>query len=138
MLYAKFKSIFCFSIIEEDRPQQDCNSRVRLVQAREIELGQTESDQPIACLLILCVQIRQHHVLNGISTQTQGQQFWYFPIFLNFHIAIFSKPIKCKIIFSLNRHHLQLPSSWYHRLRNMEKRAVPVELGLATDRQDHV
>lgn len=76
MSYAKFKSIFCFSIVEEDHLQQNCNSRIRLVQAREIELGQTESDQPISRLLVLCLKIRQHHVLNGISTQTQGQQFW--------------------------------------------------------------
>lgn len=46
---------------------------------------------------------------------------------------IVTKPIKCHVIFSLNRCHVQLPSSRYHRLWNMEKRAVPVELGLATD-----
>jgi len=47
-------------------------------------------------------------------------------------------PIKCKILFSLNRCHVQLSSSRSHRLRNMEKRTISVELGLAIDRQNHV
>lgn len=47
-------------------------------------------------------------------------------------------PIICKILFSFNRCHVQLPSSRFNRLRNMEKRTVPVELWHATDRQNHV
>jgi len=74
--YAKFKNIFCFSIVEEDCSQQDCNSSVRLIQVREIELGQTEPYKSITSLLVLCLKIRQHHVLDGISSQTQRQQFW--------------------------------------------------------------
>lgn len=72
-------TFFRFSIVKKDHLQQDRNRRVRLVQAGQTELGQTKSNQPTSRLFVLRLQIRQYHVLHGISTQTQGQQFrWFF------------------------------------------------------------